>query len=218
MSTDSYSSTTRRKHLQTGEWAETEGLFHELLPYGYRESNPLEILTALRETYESLGNYKQLWQSSHVVDETGLSVSPRQYRRLILFSGAWPVYTHREGNPHSYANPLYTHEKYPAINDTARRKELLAQTVDIPHWTDSRLGQAFGITKHGARKYRLRHGDSIDGHYNQLDRLARTVKTINHWGYTYKEIGEALPYKWKTLHKQVENLAQDYTPPSNPYK
>lgn len=218
MSIDSYSSTTRRKQLQTGEWAETEGLFHELLPYGYRQTNPIEVLQAFRDTFRKYGKYKQLLQASHFREHVGLDLRRGKALEQIYWAGSWPVYTHRNNNPYSYANPFYVHETYPPVEE-GRRDVMLENIYEIPYWTDRKTALAWGVHNTSVRDYRNRRSYEYGkAKTHNLEKFARTLKTINSWGWTYVELNKCFPYSAPTLRRQVSRHAQDYTPPSNPYK
>jgi hypothetical protein len=217
MSIDNLSRNQIRNDLQSGDWAEDHGLFHDLLPYGYRDTNPIESLKAFQSTFKAVGEYKQLLQASHFRKHAGLDLRRGKALDQVHWAGSWPVYTHRSSNPYSYANPLYVHNTYPPVEES-RRERMLQEIYEIPYWKDSKLATAWGIQVPGAQAYRRRRGYHYEkrGAHN-LKKWGRTLKTLNQWRYTYSELAEVFPYHSDVLSTHVSRHAGDFNPPTNPY-
>jgi len=210
------SRTALMQKIASEEWANEHGLYHSILPYGYRKQNPIDILTAFQQTFASLGKYSQSYWLDDVKKHSGYRINPNQRDRLLHWSGSWAWTGWDTTSSHRYCNPRYVHNEYQPIEDTDRREWLIRQTNGMPQWGPTKLGHAFGVTSRHAQRLRNNVLDSYDRQKNR-ERFTRTIKTINHWGVKWKDIAFAFGYTTDTLRKRFrKEYAQDFTPPENP--
>jgi len=206
----------RKYNLQTGQWAEKHDVFHDLVPYGYRKHSPIKLLRTLRTHFHSLPKYAQLWHMTELPDELKKGITSNR-SRLLYFAGSWPLNRHRTGNAHSYANPLYPHDTYPAVKERQKRNEIIDQTRDIPYWTGKQLGIVFGVSKDRASRLARQRYGTFQGKHHDLTRFYRTMKLLHEWtDNTWPELAECVPLAPITLRTSVYHHAQEFEVPSNP--
>lgn len=219
MSTQSNDFPTKTEMMQTiesGTWARENGVYHSILPYGYRKHNPIETLCGIQTAFENMGEYAQSYWLRDLPKHGGPTLRPNQQERLLHFAGSWAWTGWDTTSSQRYCNPKYTHDEYPVIEDEERRLWLINKTSDLPMWGPKKWGVCFGVSARHARRIR----DKLYGEHHpdkHFPTLARTVETLNKWGYSYTTLAKALDYTPQGLRKMRNNHASDFRPPSNPY-
>jgi len=213
------SRTQKDQLIQSGTWADKHGIFHALMPYGYRKQSPIEALHAFQATFDRLGKFKQTFCMKDVRDTQRLNLNPNQYLEILHFAGSWACKRYNSTNKTVYANPHYTHNKYPHVTEHEQRVELINRTHTIPFWNGEKWADAFGLSRSQADRIRREKLGKLPDGYQRHDMAtwARTIKTLTRWGHTYEELSDLFPYTKRALEGQVARNAAEYRVPSNPY-
>ena len=202
------------------DWCEHHDLHMALMPFDYRDYDPLEACRSIKDTLDDLHPLAQTFMAK----DCGISnlAGSKTINPLLQLYGVTKMRDTSKGM--RYYNPQYEH--YDAcidpIEDTEERLAFYNRFKHNP-WLDSVwYGKHFGITQQGVTKWLKRHGHSIQaGRKEARKRLARTLYTIIQWrdDVCQADLCRLMPPKHKTVKVQIRRYArtaEEWQPPERP--
>lgn len=202
------------------DWCEYHDLHMALMPFDYRDYDPLEACRSIKDTLDGLHPLAQTFMAK----DCGISnlAGSKTINPLLELYGVTKMRDTSKGM--RYYNPQYEHydECIQPITDTEQRLAFYNRYKHNP-WLDSVwYGKHFGITQQGVTKWLKRHGESIQaGRKQARKRLARTLYTIVQWrdDVCQADLCRLMPPKHKTVKVQIRRYArtaEEWQPPERP--
>lgn len=211
-------STTNTYHdvsMYPTRWANERGLLVELLPFGFRQHDPIAELRALQAQFDEWPKTKATWS----VDEYDGSLTnfhATHETPATMFTGAYRI--QRSNGSSRWTNPRYVHDHTLEVVSGKSKLDYYLDAARIGVLDISDVAPRFGVTKSGVDKYLRYHGYQWgELRRDGQTRFARTVKTIDNWtDYSLAEIAVCVPQSPRTVQRWVSQHAADYEPPVDP--
>ena len=191
-------------------WCDQHGFNRLLVPFRYRESNPIEIGSDLSEQIRT-----RRPTAATVAPDEAFDYQPNAeiLEFHVRLRGSWRL--KRAGRP-KYVNPGYVHISsfdHDIIEDTDDRLDVLEQMArsGIPHLRD--LAPMFGLSTVELREFCEQY--DVDWHETWLRGRERTIRSCClavEWGYSPCEVAASLPVKDTVVWHWLQSNALDRVP------
>jgi len=196
-----------------GDWIDEHGLESWILPLQTRTVNPLEII----EQVKTRLNEMPKTQSTLTFRNLGFDQLAMEYKhgimRLFLLRECEHIAHTR------FLNPNYMHYGHTLdpVTDADERMAMFETFRDSPFISCTWLGTQWGVGEDAVSKFLMNRGYSVGTiRRENRERFGRTLKTLQHWGYSNKGLARLLPGKTQTVRKWKYRFAVNYEPPSRP--
>lgn len=197
-----------------------------VLPFRGRPIDPLDFLERLGEYLDERPPYCQ--RVSHDVIDSELNPEGKMWWNSDLAEMA--MLTHgwwlggETGRSRYYCNPEYCH-RHP-YTDVAQsgeeRRVLLQKAASLGSVNPEDLAPAFGYIPDGSepgssvtkasKRVGFKWSDNRD---RGMVMMARTWKTLNHWGISQRQIGRSFDINQSNISRRIRKVS-DYEPPDDP--
>lgn len=200
------------------------GLIPEFLPFDYLSCDVIRDMISILEFLDTRLDTKQIVSTQTISDQAGVDLSAHPETKPFIDSTAlligWWDAGYKSIKGRHYANPNYVHPHDRYTISIEDRHDFFTHAARLGI-DCSTLGQPIGVhcetTRQTLAKMAHRAGVSYSSAKKDgIRSLARTWKTINHWGYTYPEIGKAFQKNPNTIMARVCEEASDFDPPDDP--
>lgn len=214
------------------QWGEQYGVCSTFLPFAYLSCNPVQITRDVGKFLNQLPPTKQRVSTSALYsacDFSGGGPRALSFDDICLIFGWWRGGETPASGPY-YCNPEYVHDHPesdyidPMTYWDDESGEYVNDRLDFA-LRAARLGrpgpvvsQAFGLVDDGAAgRWLNRRNFGWKQQYEAgRQRMFRTAKTINAWGYTHDEIAQAFGISNSSVSRWTSQFAADFEPPADP--
>jgi hypothetical protein len=193
------------------DWAEKRDFDPLLLPFGYRETDPIAVGQQLSSYIEGL----RPTAATFAPDE-GLDASADRpiLGHLLELRGSWQLDS--AGRP-KFVNPNYVHRgsfDHNTVVDTDERLAVLDRMAATGMPTLFDLAPRFGLSAGELHAFCEAHGVNWRAKRRAgRRRLARTARVAVEWGYSFEAVADALPLSTAALGQWIaEDGQMDYVP------
>ena len=219
MSTDTLPSSKTK----VSEWVDYHDLLAALLPFGYRDADPIDQFVRLSEGVADLPNTAATFKTSDILGEKeafdrGFAASTHvetMFRILGAFKHSETSTGWRWSNPNYIHGSVHREPWGSTAERVAFAREVAA--LGTVEWMD--VARRFGVEKQTLTYHFDKAGfDWPSARDKGKARLARTVETAYAWtDREYREITDPLPISYSAFnHWRRDLVADDFEPPADP--
>ena len=200
-----------------GDWARENRVESWMLPLQTRKLNPLDLIKRTSEKLEELPKT----QSTFYTRQLDISKLPAKYRngimQLFLLRPCDNIQCKSR-----YLNPDYMHygHSIDKIKDVDRRMQFFEMFRDSPRINTEWFATHWGVSRSAVSKF-LQHRDITIQRVRQenRERLGRTLRTIQTWGYSIMDLARLMPMETRTARGLALNYGrnnEEWEPPERP--
>jgi len=205
--------------VDVSDWCEHYDMMMPLMPFDYRNYDPIEACRNIKETLDGMHDLAQTFMSkdcniSHLAGSKTINPLLRLYR---------VTWMRETSKGQRYKNPQYEH--YDAcitpITDHDERVTFYENWKDVPSVDGNWFSKHFGIEPSPFYRWVKNNGYvpySEQDRYNR-QRLGRTIATVAMWTeWSQREIMEILPLRWKRMDGHIQRHVRNsgWKPPERP--
>jgi len=212
-----------QQRVEVEPWANHHDVYHWLLPFESRKTNPVDILQTLACGIRSLPKTQETFCCKHLDISRPNSTITNPLLKL------WRCTIHSDDSLRSvrYRNPQYMHyeARTQPLTDIAERREWYESWRHVPTVKGKWFAHHFGTKEVSALNW-ISGDDKPWPTWKQqrehnMRRLGRTIRTIVTWtDRTQKEICDAMPLNSRTLQDYANRFAHpnhtEWRPPKPP--
>lgn len=213
--------------LSLATWAFEYDVIPALVPFEYRDFDPVNAVQNIREAIAESPPTKATFSVPELEEICAQTARYNRsyFRTLIRLAGAWAYddgsYYLENRMVKRWVNPAYVHAKSmdPTITDPQARIEELRHAASLGIITLDDIGPRFGITEGGVYEFCTSRGIPwTEWRKWGLRRFSRTVKLVRDWtDYSEKSLGEAFGVPESTIGDWMRLFyAADFEPPADP--
>jgi len=205
--------------IHVTDWCEHHDLHMALMPFDYRNYDPLEACRSIKETLDGMHDYAQTFMAK----DCGIShlAGAKTINPLLRLYGVTQMRVTSKGQ--RYKNPQYEH--YDAcidpITTDPERRAFYEQWQNVPTVDGEWFGKHFDVT--ASRFYRWVKQAGYTPYKKQAlrnrQRLGRTIATIALWTeWSQREIMRLLPLPTKRMDGHIQRHVRnsEWQPPERP--
>jgi len=219
----SHKSRPTQLRVEVETWANHHDVYHWLLPFESRSSNPVDILQTLADYIRSAPATQETFTRTDAGIEYGNPIITNPILRL------WRCTVQSDDSTRSvrYRNPQYIHyeARTRPLTDIPERREWYESWRDTPTVKGKWFAHHFGTKEVTALNW-ISGDDKTWPTWKQqrehnMRRLGRTIRTLTTWtDRTQKEIVDAMPLNSRTLRDYANRFAHpnhtEWRPPARP--
>jgi len=193
-------------------WADRHDVDRLLVPFAYRETNPIEVGQTLAECIDGLRPTAATFNPYEAFEDRPEAVV---LNHLLEMHGSWEI----DGYRSKWVNPGYVHLDsfdHGTVTDADDRLAVLDRLAATGVVFLEDLAPRFGLATRGLEAFCYEH--DVDWRAKRRAgrrRLARTVRVAVEWGYSVGEVCRALPRPnetirdWMHQHGQMDVVPED---------
>lgn len=195
------------------DWCDQHGVIRELMPFAYREVDPVDLAAEIRSGLDDLPDTAATFALKDVTDDAKAISGVTD--ALLLAVGSW-----RTPREHSSAtrwvNPNYPHQK--ALDDisTDRRLEHCRRAASVGTVQLGDLAPRFGVGQPALSIWLDGRMDWRAERREGRRRLARTLRTAVAWGHDRSAVTALWPLEQATINQWLSAHASEFDVPSDP--
>ena len=217
----SHKSRPTQLRVEVESWANHHDVYHWLLPFESRSSNPMQILQTLAEYIHNAPATQETFTRA----DSGIEYANPVITNPILQLWRCTVQSDDSTRSVRYRNPRYMHyeARTRPLTDRAERQAFYERWKDTPGIWGEWFAHHFGINRSSTTDWIRRQGYTGRRKQNKANsrRLARTVWTLRQWtGKTQRDILEPMPINSQTIESWIWKFAHpdntEWRPPKRP--
>lgn len=195
------------------EFADTHGLDSLLLPFAYRETDPIYVGRKLSAAIADLRQTAATFRPYEPFEDDEVRPDVAIVRHHVHLRGSWQIDSYRR----KHVNPNYVHVEsfdHNVVTDTDERLRILDQmaATGIPTLFD--LAPRFGLSPGELHAFCEAHDVGWQAKRREgRRRLARTARVAVEWGYSLEAVADALPLTTAALGQWIAEYGEmEYVP------
>lgn len=198
-------------NMPVSDWVDHYGLVPGLVPFDYRDYDPLDAVSDIRDILDSKPQTAARVTLSEIRDAVGFTTgSVYSLEALMEIAGSWRISDHFSDRS-AWANPNYVHGVETPVTDADERRATLRRLAGYGTLTHAAIAPRFGLANAGSlRRWVSRHDIPwsewrIDG----VRKMARTAHLTQRWtDHSETDIADALDTPAGTLKGWIHNHAR----------